>query len=74
MTGYSRHFVEDMKKKYPAGTRIECIYCADMYHPIESGAKGTVRCVDDMGTVHVNWDNGRTLGLCAGEDSFKAID
>ena len=26
-----------------------------------------------MGTIHVNWDNGRTLGLVPGEDSFRKL-
>jgi hypothetical protein len=29
--------------------------------------------VDDMGTVHCDFDNGRHLGLVPGEDSFHAI-
>lgn len=39
-------------------------------NPIESGSKGTVICVDDVGTIHVNFDNGRCLGLIPGEDLF----
>ena len=30
--------------------------------------------VDSMGTVHVRWDSGVTLGLVADEDSFELID
>jgi len=41
--------------------------------PIEPGTKGTVRIVDDMGTVHCDFDNGRRLGLVPGEDSFHII-
>ena len=26
--------------------------------------------VDDVGTVHVRWDNGSTLGLVPGEDRW----
>jgi hypothetical protein len=40
----------------------------DAYPP---GTKGTVRIVDDMGTVHCDFDNGRRLGLIPGEDSFR---
>jgi len=29
--------------------------------------------VDDIGTVHCNFDNGRRLGLIVGEDSFHVI-
>ena len=42
-------------------------------HPIEPGTRGTVRHVDDIGTVHVDFDNGRRLGLVPGEDSFHKL-
>jgi hypothetical protein len=29
--------------------------------------------VDDLGTVHVRWDNGSTLGLVPGEDRWEEI-
>ena len=41
--------------------------------PIEPGIKGTVIWVDDIGSVHCNFDNGRCLGLIVGEDSFHVI-
>lgn len=62
------------KEQYPAGTRIELISMEDPYSPIESGTKGTVVHVDDMGTLHMKWDNGRSLGLIPGEDSFRVIE
>lgn len=45
------------------GDRIVCIYCNDRFTPIEPGTFGTVTVIDDAGTVHVDWDNGRRLGL-----------
>jgi hypothetical protein len=62
-----------LKELYPKGTRIQLIHMSDPWHPIESGTKGTVRLVDDMGTIHVDWDNGRRLGLIVGEDSFEVV-
>lgn len=35
--------------------------------------RGTVRFVDDIGTVHCAFDNGRSLGLCPGEDFFRKL-
>ena len=29
--------------------------------------------VDDIGTVHCNFDNGRRLGLIEGEDDFRTL-
>lgn len=65
--------VELYKEIYKKGTRIECISMEDDYHPIAPGTKGTVVMVDDMGTIHMEWDNGRTLGLVPGEDEFMII-
>jgi hypothetical protein len=59
-----------MKETYPAETRIVLDFMGDDPRPIEPGTKGTVRIVDDMGTVHCDFDNGRRLGLVPGEDSF----
>lgn len=64
--------IETIKKKYPTGTRLLCNEMHD-YHAVPSGTKGTVLFVDDIGTIHVKWDNGSTLGLICEEDSFTII-
>ena len=66
--------VKEMKAMYPAGTRIELDYMGDDPRPIAPGSKGTVREVDDIGTVHCNFDNGRRMGLIPGEDAFHIIE
>ena len=48
-------------------------YYGDEPCPVESGAVGTVITVDDIGTVHVEFDNGRSLGICPEVDSFHKI-
>ena len=65
--------VDRLKNQYPAGTRIELLSSMNDIQPIESGSKGTVIAVDDIGTIHMRWDNGRGLGLIPGEDHFKII-
>jgi hypothetical protein len=45
----------------------------DPYSPIPDGMTGTVTSVDDMGTMHMKWDNGRSLGICPDVDSFEVI-
>ena len=65
--------VNDIKERYPEGTRIVLDYMGEDPHPIEPGTRGTVRHVDDIGTVHVDFDNGRRLGLVSGEDSFHKL-
>jgi hypothetical protein len=61
-------------KKDLAGKRIELVSTTDPYTSLKPGDKGTVDFVDDIGTVHVTWDNGSKLGLVPGEDQFKIMD
>ena len=68
-----RESVEIIRDRYPAGSRIVLDYMGDDPHPIPPGTKGTVVAVDDIGTVHCSFDNGRRLGLVPGEDSFHKI-
>lgn len=70
---FDREYVQDIKDRYPPGTRIMLDSMGDDPRPIPPGTKGTVRVVDDAGTVHCNFDNGRSLGLIPGEDSFHKI-
>ena len=65
-----KELVQRMKDTYPVGTRIVLDFMGDDPRPIPPGTKGTVRVVDDMGTVHCDFENGRRLGLIPGEDSF----
>lgn len=64
--------VNVIKAMYPKGTRIELIHMDDS-QAVPGGTRGTVWYVDDMGTIHMKWDNGRTLGLIPEEDEFKII-
>lgn len=73
MTRPSKQQIAETKKSYPAGTRIELLSMEDPFSSIYPGEKGTVRVVDDMGTIHVDWDNGRRLGVIPGEDAFRKL-
>lgn len=63
-----------IKKQYPVGTRIKLINMDDPWHPVEPGTEGTVEFVDDIGQIHMKWDNGRTLALVPGQDEFEIIN
>lgn len=54
--------IEFIKRRYPSGTTVELKNMDDQYAP-PVGTKGTVTFVDDLGTIHVNWENGSTLGV-----------
>lgn len=65
--------IERLRSQYPVGTRIELIFMDDPYTTLTSGDQGTVKFVDDIGTIHVSWDKGSSLGLVHGVDKFKKI-
>lgn len=65
--------VKRIKKQYPVGTRVMVDFMGDDPRPIAPGTKGTVKHVDDIGTIHCVFDNGRSLGLVPGVDSFRTL-
>ena len=69
----SREQVKSIRKNYPPGTRVMLNNMDDLYSPVESGTRGTVRYVDDSGQLGVVWDNGRRLSLIPGEDSSRKL-
>ena len=64
--------IDKIKELYKAGTRVKLLSMDDKQAP-PIGTQGTVKYVDDMGTIHINWDNGSQLGLVMDEDSFKKL-
>lgn len=69
----SERELEYLKKVYPAGTRVELVHMDDPYTKLKPGLKGTVKVIDDMGTIFVAWDNGSGLGVAYGVDSIRII-
>ncbi len=64
--------VERLAEEYPPGTRVELLYMEDQQAP-PRGTKGTVLMVDDIGTIHVRWDNSSGLGVAYGQDSIRKV-
>ena len=56
------------------GDRVRLVAMGDDPCPVAPGTTGIVRLVDDMGTAHIAWDNGRTLGLLPDVDRYEIID
>jgi hypothetical protein len=53
--------------------RIRLIQMNDDPNPVHSGTEGTILYVDDAGTIHVQWDDGRTLGVVIGVDKYEIL-
>ena len=56
------------------GRRVRLITTTDPYTNLRMGDEGTIVLVDDLGTVHVSWDNGSSLGLVPREDHWQLLD
>ncbi len=72
MFGIRKEIVEMLRKEYPIGCRVELVQMDDVQAP-PIGTKGTVRGVDDIGSIMVAWDNGSSLHVVYGEDECKII-
>lgn len=63
--------LKELKRQYPKGTKIELVLMKDSYVNLPKGLKGRVVGVDDAGTIHVQWENGSSLGVLYGIDKVK---
>ena len=72
MFGISRETVDRLRREYPIGCRVELIKMDDIQAP-PIGTRGTVRGVDDIGSIMVRWDNGSSLSVAYGEDICRKI-
>lgn len=68
----SREIVNQLREQYKPGMRVELAEMDDPQAP-PAGTKGTVRWVDDIGTVFVKWDNGSGLGAAYGQDYIRIV-
>ncbi len=68
----SREKVEELRKMYPAGCRVELLHMDDPQAP-PIGTIGEVQGVDDAGSIMVAWSNGSTLSVCYDEDLCRRI-
>ena len=65
--------IETLKKQFPVGSRVELIRMDDKQAP-PIGTRGTVKGVDDIGSIMVAWDNGSSLNVIYGEDECRVLD
>lgn len=71
----SRETVAELRECFPKGSRVRLVRMNDPYcYNLKVGSLGTVVGVDDVGTIHVAWDCGSSLGVVYGEDLCERID
>lgn len=68
----SKETDERIRKEYPVGSRVELVQMDDPQAP-PVGTTGTVRGVDDIGSIMVAWDNGSGLSVAYGEDICRKL-
>ena len=69
----SKEALQALRECFPKGTRVELVQMDDPQAP-PIGTKGTVRGVDDIGSILVAWDNGCGLNVAYGEDICRKVD
>ena len=69
----SKEALQTLRERFPKGTRVELLQMDDPQAP-PIGTKGTVRGVDDIGSIMVAWDNGCGLSVAYGEDICRRSD
>lgn len=67
------YIIERLKEQFPVGSRVELIKMDDKQAP-PVGTRGTVKGVDDIGSIMVAWDNGSSLNVIYGEDECRVLD
>lgn len=71
----SREIVRQVREQYPIGCRVELVSMgADPYSKLKPGDQGTVKSVDDIGTIFVSWNCGSGLGMVYGVDHIRRLD
>jgi hypothetical protein len=70
----SKGALQSLRDHYPKGTRVELVSMDDPFNTkLIPGCQGTVVSVDSIGTIHVAWDCGSSLGIVYGVDSCRKV-
>lgn len=67
-----RRRAEICRARYPEGTRI-CLEEMKGENWMHAGLQGTVAFIDDIGLIHVSWENGCILALDVDVDRFRVM-
>ena len=71
---YSKEELKYIRNKYTVGTKVKLIRMYDLIGAVPPNTTGTISYVDDIGTIHIDWENGSTLGLNFEIDEFTILN
>lgn len=71
--GLNKKEIQEIKDKFVPGTKIKLLKMEDI-QAVPPNTIGVVQFVDDIGTIHMNWQTGSSLGLIVGKDEFEIIN
>lgn len=69
----NKNIIDRLKHNFPKGCRVKLLKMNDPQAPA-AGTLGTVTYIDDIGTIHVSWDTGSSLGIAYGEDECVRVE
>lgn len=65
--------LENIKKYYKTGQKVRLIKMYDYIAPIPPLTTGIIEYIDDIGQIHINWNNGSKLALVPNVDEFEIL-
>ena len=68
----SKEVINRIRQMYPTGTTVQLIHMDDVQAP-PPGTMGTVRGVDDTGSLLMRWDTGGRLNVILDEDEVEIV-
>ena len=72
MRAMTPEILASLREQFPQGARVELLRMDDPQTP-PIGTRGTVRGVDDTGSIMVAWDSGGSLNVLFGVDECRKV-
>ena len=72
MRAMTPEILDSLRERFPQGARVELLRMDDPQAP-PIGTKGTMRGVDDTGSIMVAWDGGGSLHVLYGIDECRIV-